>query len=360
MRKIIFTLLFLSIGTATIEAQTSKTEAIKQIRKIYAEAKEQIANNGKDGMAPLDIKIRKNDRTELSEDDFMSEVTELNFYFNKYRVNPELEYPDASSCYFITENWSANGHTRYREILFDPNEGYLLFSYMRAETHAGFTVETRYYYDADGRLIDDKHRIGGQESTANAHTWSSAEGDKALAQEYLEIFDELLNVKKEQATEDSKRVMAANAARMKYIRDTYATAKERISKNDKSEYPLDLQIIIRDQSWGPPETTDLKFYFEGIPGKYNCYFISKHHHNNQMGFDNYHEYLFTPKSNDLIFSYTRSFEEGEKNEWRYYYDKDGRCIEAKTNAAEHDGGESDKQSVERYLGLFKRLSAINE
>ncbi len=365
MNKIILTLFALLIGSFEVGAQNS-AGAIKQIRKLYAEAKKELADNGKNGKAPLDICVKMRDATKLDEDEVIDDLTELNFYFNKYRVNSELGYPDASSCYFIIENWSANGHTRYREMLFDPNEGYLLFSYMRGETHAGFVVESRYYYGADGSLIDQKHKVGGKEATANSHTWSSADGDKVLSAKYLELFDDLMNSKKEVAeqTSNMSKVEAADPSRMKFIRGIYAEAKEKIAKNDKSDFSHDLQIVIRDQSWGPPETTEMKFYFDdvndgvgsgGATMDKRCYFISNHHHNNNMGFDNYSEFLFAPKSNDLIFSYTSAKEEGVKNEWRYYFDKNGKCIEVKTGAEEWDNGSADKKTVVHLLEILKKL-----
>ena len=118
-----------------VQAQNQQ-EQLQHIRKMYADAKEQIAQNGKNGMAPLDVKVSISDGTQVDEDFFLDDETELTFYFNKYRVNAELDYPDASSCYFVVENWTSHGHLRYREILFDPNEGNLLFCYMRQETDA--------------------------------------------------------------------------------------------------------------------------------------------------------------------------------------------------------------------------------
>ena len=147
MRKLFMTALsVLLFGGLTTEAQVSKETQLKHIREMYAQAKQQIDANGKDGRAPLDMTIRIDNGEAFSDDLVMNDVTELRFFFNKYRINTDLDYPDASACYFITEQWGANGHTRYREVLFDPNEGVLLFSYLKAETHAGFTVETRYYY----------------------------------------------------------------------------------------------------------------------------------------------------------------------------------------------------------------------
>lgn len=364
MRKILSMISVMLMCCMTLLAQ-SKQERIQHIRKMYADVKEQIAQNGKDGRAPLDMTILINDGTLVSEDFVINDITELKFYFNKYRINSDLDYPDASSCYFITENWSANGHTRYREILLDPNEGYLIFSFMKAETHAGLQVESRYYYDGQGNLIDQKHKVGGHDAGPESHTWSSADGDKVLADNYLDIFEALMN-NKEIASADKEKISKTTpkAERMKFIRSTYAQAKEKIARNDKSELPLDVQIVIRDQSWGPPQTTELKFYFDAVTDQVEpdavsvdnyCYFISEHRHNNRMGFDNYGEYLFAPKSRDLIFSYSCAREENEKREWRYYFDENGKCIEVKSEAEEVDYGYSDKLTAKQYIAIFKKL-----
>ena len=363
MKKIVLPLMMLCVAV-TILAQDKQAQ-LKHIREMYAQAKEQIAQNGQGGRVPLDMTIRINDGTDFSEDLVMNDVTELHFYFNKYRINSELDYPDASSCYFITEQWGANGHTRYREILFDSNEGVLLFSYMKAETHAGYTVETRYYYDGEGNLIDQKHKVGGHDAEPGTHSWSSGDGDKALAEAYLKIFEDLMTHQTDLTQEnrlDAK--VTPKAERMKFIRSTYAQAKEKIAKNDKSELPLDVQIVIRDQSWGPPEITELKFYFDAVSDQVEpdavsvdnyCYFISEHRHHNNMGSDNYGEFLFAPKSHDLIFSYSCSKEEGELREWRYYFDERGKCIEVKSEAEEVDYGFSDKITAKHYLKIFKAL-----
>ena len=121
-----------------------------------------------------------------------------------------------------------------------------------------------------------------------------------------------------------------------------------------------MQIVVRDQSWGPPSITELHFYFEPVAGQAgadgnSCYFISRHFHHNNMGPDHYNEYLLAPQSQDLLFSYTSAKEEGEKFEWRYYYDENGKCIEVKTDADGGDDGVGDKAAVQRYLKLFNML-----
>ena len=240
MKKILLVMSLMLMFGVTLQAQNKEAQ-LKHIR--------QIAQNGKDGRAPLDMTVRIDNGEAFSDDFVMNDVTELRFFFNKYRINTDLDYPDASACYFITEQWGANGHTRYREILFDPNEGVLLFSYLKAETHAGFTVETRYYYDGEGNVIDQKHRVNGEETTAEAHSWSTAEGDKALAASWLSIFEQLMHPSQDLSSEERTYVeVSSKAKRLAFIRSTYAKAKEKIAANDRSELPLDVKIVIRDQS----------------------------------------------------------------------------------------------------------------
>ena len=357
MRHLLLT--FVCLFALTAQAQT-KQEQVSRIRKAYADAKNQMAQNGKNGMAPLDVQIQVSDGTEISENFIIYNETRLTYYFNKYRINTELDYPDASACYFIVENWTADGHTRYREYLFDPNDGYLLFAYMKSETHAGFVVETRYYYDAQGRLIDQKHKVAGHDAEPGTHTWNDEKSEKEQAQSYLEVFETLMNVKYiPSAVGHFGQATSPKAERLKQIRSIYAQAKDKIAKNDKSEEPHDMHIVVRDQTFGPPQTTDVKIYYEpqqiGAVSDHHCYFISEHRHHNNMGSDVYGEYLFAPETHDLIFSYTNAKEEGEQFEWRYYYDENGQCIETKTTADDGDQGVADKQSALRYLQVYTSL-----
>lgn len=151
-------------------AQTASKERVKYIREKYAEAKAQIAANGKNGMAPLDATVTLSDPEQIDEDFIRDEWTELTFYFNKYRTAPSLDDGNTSSCYFVIENFESHGHTRYREVLFAPHEGTLLFCYMKGVTDGGFEVETRYYYGEDGKLVDQKHKVGGQDAAPGIHT----------------------------------------------------------------------------------------------------------------------------------------------------------------------------------------------
>ena len=76
-----------------------------------------------------------------------------------------------------------------------------------------------------------------------------------------------------------------------------------------------------------------------------------------MQYDGYDELLFEPKSDDLIFSYSRGEEEGEVYEWRYYYDENGKCIETKSNSEETDEGFYDKRAAKDLQAIFRVLTS---
>jgi hypothetical protein len=357
---------FVLLLCVVASAQASKQEQIKKIRQTYAEAKAQIAQNGKNGMAPLDLTITVNDGTQVDEDFIINEQRELTFYFNKHRINSKLDYPDASQCYFIIGKWEANGHSSYREILLDPNEGTLLFSFTKSETHAGYVMETRYYYDGQGNVIEQKQKAGGDEVKPGSVQWQEGDGDQAAVADLLDIFDWVMNPGHEVGERSFPiEKTVPKAERLKTIRSAYATAKAKIAKNDKADIQRDVQIVIRDQSWGPPETRTINYYYDvfedypesdGVSIDKFCYFISERLHHNKMGADIYNEYLFTPQGHHLIFSYTNAKEEGEQHEWRYYFDENGKCIETKTNSDTKDGGKADKERVGKLVMIFQKLT----
>ena len=376
-RIFLFVLMALVWGSGTVAAQTPQ---MANIRKLYAQAKERINDNGKGGRAPMDMTVTVEDGVYVDEYLIINDVTILQFFFSRKASSTEDGMSEPAQCYFITENWSANGHLRYREQLFDPVTGHLLFSFMRVETHAGFVEESRYYYDADGRLIDQKHKVGNDETTAVGDLGEETAGhtaEKELAARYLQVFEQMLNVRDDvPASGFAKTKMSPNAARMKTIRSRYAEATQKVADNEKSEVQRDLKIVVHDQRSAsmPPEVTELQLFYEdvvdspvadagtvaeeGVSMKRHCYFMTEHHHNNRMGFDNYREWLFAPKSNSLIFSYSNVKEEGEQMEWRYYFDEHGRCIEAKTEADDVDNGQTDKVVAKRYLKVFNLLSDV--
>jgi len=169
---------------------------------------------------------------------------------------------------------------------------------------------------------------------------------------YLDIFNCMLNTGQYHGADHLKASQGApDAEQMKYIRSQYAEAKAKITRNSQAEENQSMQIVIRDQTWGPPQITEVNYYYTGD----GCYFIADRRHHNNMGSDTSSEYLLAPKSSDLLFSYTCSKEEGEKYEWRYYFNKKGQCIEVKSNIDDQDYGLGDKVAAYRYMQVYKAL-----
>ena len=225
MKKTLFALLALLLVGTTGFGQ-NKAQRIKEIRNAYAQAKKDMADNGKGGFPPVDIHIDLNDGTEVSEDFIINDEPQVDIFFKRIRQRLDTDLFDPH-CYFIVEKWSANGHTSYREMLFDPFTDRLMFSYMKVETHAGAVIESRYYYDDFGRCIEQKPEQGGM-------SWSSAETDYEKAKNYLSIFDALMRQKSAEAGRQVVQASADKAAQMQHIRSVYAEAKQKVEKDARS------------------------------------------------------------------------------------------------------------------------------
>ena len=189
----------------------SKEGQIKRIREVYAEAKEMVAANGKEGKAPQDMTITLNDGTEVDEDFIINEETELTYYFKRKNEPTSYIIDDTSICYFMTESFSAHGHTRYRELLFDPKEGYLLFAYNRSETDAGYVIESRYYFDKTGKIIDQKHNPDDEEVPPELYKMFDGAEELDDAKKYLDVFDVMLNHKDVEWAESNVKTTPKNA-----------------------------------------------------------------------------------------------------------------------------------------------------
>lgn len=342
--------------TANLLAQ-DKAEQLKEIRKAYAEAKQEMSENGKEGRPRMDITIAMNDGMEVSEDFIINDETELNFFFKRIHQSGESDLFEPA-CYFIVEKTASNGHTCYREMLFDPFSSHLLFSYMKAETHAGYVIESRYYYDDMGNLIEEKHKVGNEETTAEAQNWSSGGGDQTMAMSFLWLFNTLMQQKNVAAESYTAIASADKAERIKHIRAMYAEAMKKVEVDAQSQLPRNIQIDIHDQEDPdmPPQTDVLKFWFERTKQDdvTHCYFMSStctlgDHHV-------YSEYLFEPKSSRLLFCFSKQAQnDGPALEWRYYFDDNGQCIETKGQDEKYGPGFADKKSAKVWLELFNML-----
>ena len=343
MKRTIIITLLLIVSSVAVDAQSTKAERIKEIRTLYSQSKKKIDQNGKNGRSRKDLHIVFN---RLEDEDIpLYDTEELTYYFDESVTG---EGNVTKRPYFIVENWGNHGHLRYREVLLNPKNQHVMFCYMKGETDAGFVVESRYYYDEKGRCVEEKH------NTSNS--WTSADSEMENAERYLKIFNMTTNngSLRSKDSDISKKPTIPKAERMKYIRATYAKAKERLAANDKNDMSDDLHVTLHDMGDDrPPRTLETKIYFD----KDGIYFISQS--NKSMSSDGYSEYLFEPKTENLIFSYTRGAEEGEVYEWRYYYDENGKCIETKTNNNDGaDGGAGDKRVAKDWYAIFKTLSEM--
>ena len=341
-------------ATSTLTKE-QKAARIQEIRNAYAEAKAKVAKNGKNGQSPRDLWIECNDVIDKEAD--VTSWEGISVYFDSETIGEtEVNRP-----YFIVENATAHQHLLYREMLISPEDSTLMFCYRRGETDAGFVVESRYYYDTEGKLVEAKH------STHN--TWSTPDGEQEVARKYIDLFRTMTQgvlltrdgtmTDAPSGPESVARQLAQRTKeqQMTYIRNQYSRAKKKAAQEEHEYQKRNVRIVLHDQGtlW-PPMTTEYKFYFETrvveLPDQRRhdnyCYFISEHRQ--RMGFDSYVEYLFDTYSQDLLFYYCKCAEEDGQWEWRRYYDQKGNCIEQKGNSA--DDMPLDQNDAKNMLGLF--------
>lgn len=350
--------------TATSKLTKEQKEArIQEIRSAYAEAKAKVAKNGKNGQSPRDLWIECNDVIDKEAD--VTSWEGISVYFDSETVGET----DVNRPYFIVENATAHQHLLYREMLINPKDSTLMFCYRRGETDGGFVVESRYYYDTEGLLVEAKH------STHN--TWSTPEGEQEVVKKYIDLFRTMTQgvlITREGTMADAPSGPASaarqvaqrsNEQQKAYIRSLYSQTKKKIAQEAHEYQKRDVHIVLHDQGlqW-PPQTTELQFYFDTrvveLPDQRRhdnyCYFISEHRQ--RMGFDSYVEYLFDTYSQDLLFYYCKCAEEGEQWEWRRYYDQQGNCFEQTGNSA--DDMPLDQNDAKNMLGLFYKVMAEDE
>ena len=341
-------------ATSTLTKE-QKAARIQEIRNAYAEAKAKVAKNGKNGQSPRDLWIECNDVIDKEAD--VTSWEGISVYFDSETIGEtEVNRP-----YFIVENATAHQHLLYREMLISPEDSTLMFCYRRGETDAGFVVESRYYYDTEGKLVEAKH---------NTHnTWSTPEGEQEVARKYVDLFRTMTQgvlltrdgtmTDAPSGPESVARQLAQRTKeqQMTYIRNQYSRAKKKAAQEEHEYQKRNVRIVLHDQGtlW-PPMTTEYKFFFETRVVELKdqrrhdnyCYFISEHRQ--RMGFDSYIEYLFDTYSQDLLFYYCKCAEEDGQWEWRRYYDQKGNCIEQKGNSA--DDMPLDQNDAKNMLGLF--------
>lgn len=181
MRKLLVTLCCLVVA-CSVQAQMSKAEQIKDIRQLYAKAKEKIAQNGK--TAPdkhLELVLSN------KADGAMPPSREVvNFYFEEVReyYEPGMAL-SGEGVYFMTRKYTCGDIDIYQEWLFDREDlGKPVFAYQCQQQNDGSQLESRYYWGPGG-LIEMKSNDRD----------ADAEGFAMLryAQDFLEVFNKIAN-----------------------------------------------------------------------------------------------------------------------------------------------------------------------
>lgn len=359
-KKIWLSLFLLLLGSMAMQAQSTKADRLKYIRQAYAEAKQKVADNGKDGNPRLDMTIYVKEAPDVSENALIVKETKSTYYYEKVRrMGSEGFFEESNGCYFFTRTWKDPDGSSYRELLFDPQDGSLLFSYTHTELYSMVT-DLRYYYDEQGNVIERSYKIDNKDAIKEPKEMKYDEGNTQRAQLQLDIFNGILNPEP-QGQDTSLETVMTKEKRLQFIRNTYAKAKQKVERDNGDDTSGIITITVHDQEDGdsPAETTEIKFYKELIMqhGTYStyCYFITANSRSESA--NSYHEYLFAPESHDLIFSFDQYNVEGRKNEVRIYYDETGESWEMKVSDPEdHDDHVTiDTQKALQYIKVFNNM-----
>ena len=92
-QRLLLTILVMLLLATSVQGQDKESQ-LKAIRKAYAEAKKDMADNGKDGLPRMDIKISVNDGTEVSEDFVINDEGEVSIYFKRIRQQADTDLFD--------------------------------------------------------------------------------------------------------------------------------------------------------------------------------------------------------------------------------------------------------------------------
>ena len=343
--------MLLALVALTVSA-VDKAARLKDIRQAYAEAKKDMAENDKKGAQRMDVVIDINDGTQVDENFIINDEGSVHYYFKRIHLSGDTDLFEPR-CYFLVESRSANGHSSYREMLFNPYTGHLMFSFLKSETHAGFKTEARYYYDEEGNIVEEKHKVGDRETTDD----ESGGGDQTMAMVYMQIFNGLMKQKGAEAHSYTAQQNAEKSVLLKDIRVQYADAKQKIQKDGKSDLPLNMKIEIHDQEDRemPAQKDVIQFWFQhGEEGEGRPYFMST---TCQLGDHSvYSEYLFDVKTSNLLFCFSQQKQnDSPALEWRYYFDRAGHCFEVKGVSPKYGPGFADLDVAKKYLELFNAL-----
>jgi len=134
MKKIVLSIIVCLCALGSVQAQNAQ---VANIRKMYAEAKEIIANKKKAEVPPDETVVTSNYMAPGAGP--IKDVTHY-FYSGEYDENLRNVY---YTPYFITRSYNVGARDFYEEFLFD--KGSLVFYFSKSQND-----ETRYYFGAGG------------------------------------------------------------------------------------------------------------------------------------------------------------------------------------------------------------------
>lgn len=134
MKKIVLSIIVCLCALGSVQAQNAQ---VANIRKMYAEAKEIIANKKKAEVPPDETVVTSNYMAPGAGP--IKDVTHY-FYSGEYDENLRNVY---YTPYFITRSYNVGARDFYEEFLFD--KGSLVFYFSKSQND-----ETRFYFGAGG------------------------------------------------------------------------------------------------------------------------------------------------------------------------------------------------------------------
>jgi hypothetical protein len=166
MRKFAFLILFFAL-TGTLQAQDAH---VANIRKLYAQAKELMAQKPKEGLPPNETVVTSNYMAAGAGP--VKDVT--HYYYNgDFDENLGAEY---YTPYFMSRKYNVGAREYYEEFLYD--KGSLVFYFCKSQND-----ETRFYWGAGGFFHED---IKGQKLMDEVYA-------SRLAYDLKDAFDKLMN-----------------------------------------------------------------------------------------------------------------------------------------------------------------------
>ncbi len=136
-------------GLMSAYAQKTAAEkaCVAEVRKMYQEAKAMMAENDKHEETQNDMVVT----VSSMEPAVGGQVVNYHYYFNIDYSEEANQY--VSKPYFVTKKFNVTVRNYYLEYLYDPDSVTLRFVFAKWQDYSGETVEERYYFDKDGRMV---------------------------------------------------------------------------------------------------------------------------------------------------------------------------------------------------------------